>query len=154
MRKYLFLSVLLSSFVSFSQISLAEPTHFIQISSPHSVSKTADKLVQVITKKGLALFARVNHAKGARNVGMDLAPSVMVLFGNPKIGTPLMQSNPKVGLDLPLRVLIWQDAQGTTQIGYHDPMALKKAYQINDQDKIFNTMTGALKKLTAAAARP
>lgn len=154
MRQYLFLSVLFTSLLSFAQISQAEPANFIQISSPHSVSKTADKLVQVITKKGLALFARVNHAKGARNVGMDLAPSVMILFGNPKIGTPLMQSNPKIGLDLPLRVLIWQDGQGATQIGYHDPAALKATYQIQDQDKIFSTMAGALKKLTAAAAQP
>ena len=121
--------------------------------SPHSVADTAARFVAAVKGAGATVFAVVDHAKGARSVGMDLAPAIVVIFGNPKLGTPPMQANPQIGLDLPLKVLFW-DKDGATMVGYLDPEALKARYDIQGADKTFQTMAGALKKLTDKAAGP
>lgn len=121
------------------------------VESPYSVSETADKLVKVLTSKGITMFARVNHAKGAANIGQSLPPTVLLIFGNPKLGTPLMNSNREIGLDLPLKALIWETAEGKTKITYNDPAYLKMRHKIMDQDGVFQKMTGALQKLIGKA---
>ncbi|VAW18831.1 hypothetical protein MNBD_ALPHA09-1266 [hydrothermal vent metagenome] len=131
----------------------AGPDNMIIKTSPHSVAVTAANFVAAVKGAGATVFAVVDHAKGAKSVDMDLAPATVVIFGNPKLGTPPMQVNPLVGLDLPLKVLIW-DKDGTTMIGYLDPQALKARYDIQGADKTFQTMAGALKKLTDKAAGP
>ena len=98
------------------------------------------------------MFARVDHAAGAKSIDTPLDPMVLMIFGNPKIGTPILQANPKAGLDLPIRVLIWEE-DGKTQIGYLDPERLKERYSVSTADKSFMTMAGALNKLTSAAAQ-
>ena len=119
--------------------------------SKHSVSDTADKLVAIIEKAPPTLFARVDHAAGAKKAGLELPDSTMVMFGAPAIGTPIMQGNIKAGLDLPIRVLIWDDG-GQTKIGYLDPAALKARYSVAGADKAFEGMAGALNKFTDGAA--
>ena len=120
--------------------------------SAASVEQTADKLVAAVEKAGAKVFARVDHAGGARSIDAELADMTLVMFGNPKIGTPIMQAAPKAGLDLPNRVLIW-DEQGQTRIGYLDPAELKARYKVEGADKAFEVMTGALGKLTDAAVK-
>ena len=119
--------------------------------SNHSVQDTADKLVAIIDRAPPTLFARVDHAAGAADAGLELPEATMVMFGAPAIGTPIMQQNILAGIDLPIRVLIWDD-NGQTKIGYLDPQALKKRYSIEGADQAFGGMAGALKKFTDGAA--
>jgi uncharacterized protein (DUF302 family) len=97
-------------------------------------------------------IARIDHAAGAQSVDMELRPTQLLIFGNPKLGTPLMQANRAIGLDLPMKVLAWQEADGTVKVAYTAPAALAKRHGISDQDKIVETMTKALDGLTKAAA--
>ncbi|MEP3436021.1 MAG: DUF302 domain-containing protein [Hoeflea sp.] len=120
--------------------------------SSGSVETTADRLVEAVEKAGAKVFARVDHAAGARSIDAELAGMTLVMFGNPKIGTPILQAAPRAGLDLPNRVLIWDDA-GQTRIGYLDPAELKARYEVEGADQAFEVMTGALGKLTDAAAK-
>jgi uncharacterized protein (DUF302 family) len=130
-------------------VSAAE---LVRKASPHDVKGTMDKLEQIVKKKGLTVFARIDHAGGAKKVGMTLPPAEVLIFGNPKMGTLIMQSDIRAGLDLPLRVLIYQDADGETWITYHNPQSLKKSYEVG-KVKALNKAEGALDKLTSAAAK-
>ncbi len=125
----------------------------IVVPSSNSVSKTADKLASVLTSKGITVFARVDHAAGAKKVGKTLRPTQLIIFGNPKLGTPLMESNQKIGLDLPLKALIYQAADNKTYISYNNPAYLANRHNIQDRAKVLAKMTGALKNFTAAAAK-
>lgn len=119
--------------------------------SAHSVGETLDRLEAILKKRGLTIFARVDHAAGAKKAGMAMKPTQLLLFGNPKMGTPLMQSNVRIGIDLPIKVLAWQDHKDAVWIAYNDPAYLKSRHAITDRDPVFGTMTGALGKLTDAA---
>lgn len=120
--------------------------------SDFGVTKTIDRLGIALTRAGITVFARVKHHDGAKKVGMALRPTELIIFGSPKLGTPLMQSNQAIGLDLPLRAVAWEDASGTTQLAYTDPDVLKARYGIGDRDPVFKKMAGALAKFTAMAA--
>ncbi|MEO1745705.1 MAG: DUF302 domain-containing protein [Pseudomonadota bacterium] len=120
--------------------------------SASDVSGTADKLVAAVEGAGAKVFARVDHAAGAASIDAELAPMTLVMFGNPRLGTPILQAAPQAGIDLPIRVLIWDDG-GQTKIGYIDPASLKARYTVEGADKSFEMMTGALGKLTDAASK-
>lgn len=120
--------------------------------SASDVAETADKLVAAVEAAGAKVFARVDHAAGAKTIDAELAPMTLVMFGNPKLGTPILQAEPRTGLDLPIRVLIWQD-EDVTKIGYLEPEALKKRYEVEGADRSFEMMSGALEKLTDAASQ-
>ena len=120
--------------------------------SASDVATTADKLVAAVEGAGAKVFARVDHAAGAASIDAELAPMTLVMFGNPKLGTPILQAAPQAGLDLPIRVLIWDD-NGATKIGYLDPADFKARYDVEGADKSFEMMTGALGKLTDAASK-
>jgi uncharacterized protein (DUF302 family) len=91
----------------------------VTVLSHHTVEEAADKLALLIEAKHLTLFARINFAEDARRVGLAMQPSQLLVFGNPLAGTPLMQAVPKAALDLPLKVLVWQDADGEVQLSYN-----------------------------------
>ena len=118
--------------------------------SPYGAGETLDRLTEVLTAKGITVFVRVDHAAGAAKVGQELAPTQLLIFGNPKLGTPLMQANRKMGLDLPMKVLAYEQG-GKTFVTYVRPNELKDRHGIADRDKVFQTMTGALDNLTNAA---
>jgi uncharacterized protein (DUF302 family) len=120
--------------------------------STRSVKETIDALAAKLKEKGIKIAARVDHAAGAKAAGLELPPTELLIFGNPKLGTPLMQANRAIGLDLPMKVLAWQEADGTVKVAYTAPAALAKRHGISDQDKIVETMTKALDGLTKAAA--
>jgi len=119
--------------------------------SDFGVEKTIDRLGIAFERAGIKVFARINHATGAKSVGMDLPPTTTLIFGTPKIGTPLMQSNPAIGLDLPLKVIVWKDADGTVKLAYSDPAWLAARYGITDREPVFMKMAGALNKFTDMA---
>ena len=118
--------------------------------SPHSVGDTVTALTGAIEKAGAKVFAVVDHQAGATAAGLDLPPTTTVIFGNPKIGTPLMQANRRIALDLPVKVLVWEE-DGQTRLGYLQPQSLAGRYAIGSDAKPVQMMTGALAKLTDAA---
>ena len=125
----------------------------VTLESKYSVKETLDRLTKGLDAAGIKVAARVDHAAGATAAGMTLPPTEVLIFGNPKLGTPLMQSNPMIGADLPLKVLAWQNAAGKTLVGYTAAADLKKRYGIADKDAQFDAMTKALDGLTKAAAQ-
>jgi uncharacterized protein (DUF302 family) len=98
------------------------------------------------------VFARIDHAGAAREAGLELADEQVVVFGNPRAGTPLMQSDPRIGVELPLRILVWADADGA-MLGYRDPRELGGAYDVAaEQQPILEQMAGLLGELADEAA--
>ncbi len=126
----------------------------IATTSPHSAADTVDRLVAAVEAAGATVFATVNHAAGAESIGETIPANVMVMFGNPKIGTPAIQAAPTAGLDLPLRVVIFEDSNGAVQVVYHDPADLAAAHGVPADAPVVAAMTGALGALTAAAVAP
>jgi uncharacterized protein (DUF302 family) len=113
--------------------------------------ETLTRLLDSIARRGLTVFARIDHAAGAREVGMELAEEVVVLFGSPRAGTPLMQADPRVGIELPLRILVWdQDSQ--TIVGYNDPRSLADSYHLTAATVTLESMSSLLQALANDAA--
>jgi uncharacterized protein (DUF302 family) len=125
----------------------------LTLESKYSVKDTLDRLTKGLDAVGIKVAARIDHAAGATAVGSTLPPSEVLIFGNPKLGTPLMQSNPMIGADLPLKVLAWQNAAGKVMVGYTSAADLKKRFGITDKDAQFDAMAKALDGLTQAAAQ-
>jgi uncharacterized protein (DUF302 family) len=94
----------------------------IVLSSPHSAAETIARLEAQVKKRGLAVVARIDHAAGATKVGKSLRPTEVMIFGNPQAGTPLMECAQGVGIDLPMKALVWVDAQSQVWLGYNDPV--------------------------------
>jgi uncharacterized protein (DUF302 family) len=124
----------------------------IAIKSSRGPKETMDRLVAEVQAKGLTVFARVDHAAGAKDVGLALRPTELVIFGNAKGGTPLMQANQAIGIDLPLKALVWQDASGTTWLSYNDLAWLAQRHGLGHEvDAPVKAMTALLSALTRAA---
>ncbi|MEM7211244.1 MAG: DUF302 domain-containing protein [Pseudomonadota bacterium] len=119
--------------------------------SAHSVAVTIDRLAAAVEKAGAKVFARIDHAKGAASVGADLRPTQMLMFGNPKLGTPAIQAGQSIGLDLPLRVVAWETEDGKVTVGYHDPADVAALHGLPADHPTIAKMQGALGKLTGAA---
>ena len=100
----------------------------IAVKSPHGPKDTKDRLETLLKQKGLTIFARIDHAAGAARIGQTLRPTEVLIFGNPQGGTPFMQCTQTVGIDLPLKALVWQDASGQVWLGYNDPSFLAQRH--------------------------
>lgn len=152
--------MLLRNFVvglAFSLIStaaLAADSDLIVKPSPNSVSKTIDKLAAALSSAGVKIVARVDHAAGAHAVGETLRPTELLIFANPKLGTPLIQGDQRVGIDLPMRALAWEDASGKVFLAVTSPAALKARYGITGRDAAIDAMGAAIDKITAVATKP
>jgi len=96
--------------------------------SIHSVDQTVDKLKGILQAKGVALFALVDHSGEAQKVGMKMPPTKLLIFGNPKGGTPLMLAAPSVAIDLPLKILVWEDVRGKVWVSYNSPAYLQERH--------------------------
>jgi uncharacterized protein (DUF302 family) len=99
----------------------------------HSVDETAEKLRAILRAKGIPLFALVDHSGEAAKVGMKMRPTKLLIFGNPKAGTPLMQASPSVAIDLPLKILIWEDAAGKVWVSYNSPTYLRERHHLPEE---------------------
>ena len=125
------------------------------IASHFGPKETLDRLETDVKAKGLTVFARIDHAAGATAVGLNLLPTAVLIFGNARGGTPLMQSNQLIGIELPLKVLVWQDTSGKTWLSYVDPPNLAKRYGLPAETATaVSNLTSALRALTAKAAGP
>ncbi len=122
------------------------------VESHFGPKETLDRLESDVKAKGLTVFARIDHAAGATAVGLNLLPTAVLIFGNARGGTPLMQSNQLIGIELPLKVLVWQDTSGKTWLSYVDPSDLAKRYGLPaETTTAVSNLAGALKALTAKA---
>lgn len=113
--------------------------------------ETVTRLLDAISQKGLVVFAQIDHAAAAREAGMDLPDEVVIVFGSPRAGTPLMQADPRVGIELPLRMLVWSEG-GQTIVGYNDPTSLAGAYDLTTQARTLDAMSSLLQALANEAA--
>ena len=133
---------------------MAEINGLITIRSSLSPEETLHRLQTVIAERGLEIFAHIDHAKEARKVGLSLAPTDVVIFGNAKVGTPLMSTLRTIGLDLPLKVLVWQDDSGITWLTYTDPAWLHARHGgAGDTAGPVSLLSEALSAVSKAAAQ-
>ena len=126
----------------------------ISVKSSHEVKATADRLENTLKQKGMTVFVRINHAEGAQKVGKKLRPTELVVFGNPKVGTPLMQCSQSTAIDLPQKALIWQDDQGQVWLSYNDPNYLVERHGITGCDEVIKKIEKALSNFAKAATMP
>jgi uncharacterized protein (DUF302 family) len=98
--------------------------------SRHSVDETVDRLKNILQTKGLTLFALVDHSGEAERVGMKMPPTKLFIFGSPKAGTPLMLAAPSIAIDLPLKILVWEDRQGKAWVSYNSPAYLQQRHGV------------------------
>jgi len=116
----------------------------IKMESAHDAATTLDRLEAIFKAKGITVFVRVDHAAGAMKIGEEMAPTQLLLFGNPKLGTPLMKVNREAGFDLPMKALAWTDDAGRTWLAVTDPAALKARYGLEAASPVIEKMTGAV----------
>jgi uncharacterized protein (DUF302 family) len=129
--------------------TLASASPFTAKTSPHDVATTMDRLVAAVEGAGATVFARIDHAAGATSVGLELAPNQVLIFGNPRLGTPMMRSAPSMGLDLPLKVQVYRDQDGTVRVIYRDMAGL--AAEHGADSPAVAKAAGALNKFTDKA---
>ncbi|MGO4562114.1 DUF302 domain-containing protein [Mesorhizobium sp. 2RAF21] len=136
------------------RIARAESPDLIVKESAVDFSTTVQRLQAEIEKRGAKIVATVDHASGAKANGLEMRPTTVIIFGNPMLGTPLMESLQTAGLDLPLRVLIWEDAGNNVRIGYWPPSQITDAHGIEGRQDVTDKMTAALNAITDTAGAP
>jgi uncharacterized protein (DUF302 family) len=125
----------------------------VTLASKYAVAETLDRLEADLKAKSITVFARIDHAAGAASVAMPLRPTALLIFGNPKAGTPLMQANQTIGIDLPLKVLAWQDAAGKTWLTYNDPRWLARRHRLGSgTEASVSALASLLGNLASSAA--
>lgn len=132
------------------QSAMAAEADYVSKASPYSVSNTLDRLENVLKSKGITIFTRVDHGAGAKKVGETLRTSQLLIFGNPKTGSPLMREAPMMGLELPMKALAWEDDKGQVWLSYLKPAVLQQRHQLKN-DAVINKLTGALDTFTSKA---
>ena len=125
----------------------------INVKSNHDVATTADNLENALNAKGMTVFIRIDHAQGAKGVDMELRPTELVIFGNPKVGTPLMQCQQSVAIDLPQKAMIWKDGSADIWLTYNDPMYLKDRHGLEDCAPVLEKISAALANFAKAATQ-
>ena len=143
---------LAASLATFASLTTPAPAaQMIMMESSNSVSQAADKLVQAVQKAGATVFAVVDHQANAKKAGLEMQPATLVIFGNPKLGTPIMNADINAGLDLPIRVLI-VERDGKTVLQALGSSELKQRYGVEKANEALSKMDKALTKLLTAAA--
>jgi uncharacterized protein (DUF302 family) len=124
----------------------------VSTKSSHGATETMDRLEAALRAAGVTIFARIDHAAGAATIGENLRPTEVLIFGNPKGGTPLMQAEQTIGIDLPLKALAWQDAAGAVWLSYNDPEWLAERHGLGAATAAPVAALAAMLKTTAAKA--
>jgi uncharacterized protein (DUF302 family) len=131
--------------------AVAADDGLISVPSVYTVDQTLDRFERAARDRGMTVFARIDHAAGAAQVDKELRPTELLIFGNPKAGTPLMQSRETVAIDLPMKALAWADSAGQVWLTYNDPGYLVQRHAITDRDPVVEKMRRVLGELSAAA---
>jgi len=132
-------------------LSAANPDGLITKASNYTVNETINRLENILKKKGITIVTRWSHSERAASAGIQLRPTELLLFGNPKLGSHLFTSKQTSGIDLPMKALAWEDKNGKVWLSYNDPAYITKRHNITERKKIENKMTEALNKLTNIA---
>lgn len=152
--KRVHLAVLLCfGFLTSVQAQTPAPIGLVVVQSSHSVDETVTRLEQALEDNGLTIIATVDHAENAASAGLELPPTTLILFGNPQAGTPLMQQQRTIGIDLPQKMLVWQDGSAV-YVGYNDPVYLAERHGLDAQSEAVTMVTRALANLAEAAVAP
>jgi uncharacterized protein (DUF302 family) len=146
--------ILVLTMLLFAAAPVWADTGFVNVKSNHSVKETADKLEKALKQKGMTVFNRINHAAGAKRVGKVLRPTELIIFGNPKVGAPLMQCSQTVGLDLPQTALIWEDEAGLVWFTYNAPRYLDRRHGLAKCSPVLKKIENALRNFAVAATMP
>jgi uncharacterized protein (DUF302 family) len=125
-------------------VSQADVAGFVTVKSAHGVKQTVARLESEVKSAGASVIATVDHAAGAAKVGGKLRPTVLVIFGNPKLGTPILQCAQTAGIDLPVRALVWEDDRGDVWLGYDDPAHIADRHGAKGCDEAVNNMATKL----------
>jgi len=130
--------------------AMADQTGLIVIESAHALAETEQRLIKTIEAAGLKVAARIDHKANAESVGLQLPPTVLLLFGNPKAGTVLIEQQRTIGIDLPLKMLIWE-ADGKVMVAYNDPVYLARRHGIAGTTPVLAQVSQALQRFASAA---
>jgi uncharacterized protein (DUF302 family) len=122
------------------------------IRSRFGTKETMDRLEAELRAQGMTVFARIDHAAGAAEAGLELRPTQLIIFGNARGGTPLMKSVQTVGIDLPLKALVWEDASGTTWLSYNEPSWIAQRHGVANAEPVVSKMAAALSAISRTAA--
>lgn len=144
--------IILAAAIAIAGAGQAVADDLVRVKTDKSVTAAMDSLQAAVEGAGATVFARVDHAAGAQKVDMELDDAQVLIFGNPKLGTPAMQADPLAGLFLPLKVLAYDDADGQVWLVYESPKEMLDDLNIDDDAEYVQKMTGALAKLTGKAA--
>ena len=123
----------------------------LSIRSRFGPNETMDRLETAIRAQGMKVFARIDHAAGASEAGLELRPTKVIIFGNARGGTPLMQSVQTIGIDLPLKALVWEDASGTTWLSYNEPSWIAQRHGVANAEPVVSKMSAALSAMSRKA---
>ena len=148
MRRLVMLSILLLLVTT----PLFAEQGIVSVKSMHNVQETADRLESVLQSKGMNVIARIDHSAAALKAGMALRPTELLIFGNPKVGTPLMQCQQSIALDLPQKALIWEDESGSVWISYNDPEYLVRRHDLKGCTEVIAKVKVALSNFAHVAA--
>ena len=129
------------------------PEGLVTLPSDFGPEETLSRLEKEIIAQGIHIFAHIDHAAGAGSVGLTLRPTTVILFGSPRGGTPLMQANQTIGIDLPLKALVWQDANSKTFLSYNDPAWLAKRHGVTGLERATTMLGLALSTIAAKATK-
>ncbi len=125
----------------------------VRLPSPHSVDETIARLKAAVEAKGITVFADIDHQANAAAMDLEMPDVHLLVFGSPKIGAPLMSANPALGIDVPIKALAWEDADGQVWLAYNDPAYLAARHGLDPDMKPFQGMANALKGFTGAAIK-
>ncbi len=138
--------------ILFIAIPVAAADGVVDIPSTFNVEETTDRMVRILNKKGMTIFNRIKHSESAAKVGIELRKTELIIFGNPKVGSPLMACQQSVAIDLPQKALIWEDADARVWISYNDPRYLEKRHNISGCEEAITKIEKALAGIAKSAS--
>ena len=138
--------------ILFTVLPLMAAEGLINVQSDFNVKETTERLENILNEKGMTIFNQINHSDAAQKVGVELRETRLIIFGNPKVGSPLMQCQQSVAIDLPQKAIIWEDDKSKVWISYNDPRYLGKRHNIIGCDEVITKVEKALYGITKAAA--
>ena len=145
-------TILTALMIFFIAVPAAASEGLINVPSTFNVEKTADRMESVLHEKGMTIFNRIKHSEAAANVGIELRKTELIIFGNPKVGSPLMKCQQSVAIDLPQKALIWEDDNAKVWISYNDPRYLEKRHNIAGCEEVISKIEKALAGIAKSAS--
>ena len=142
------------AFILISPLLANADNGLIKVQSQFDVNTTTDRLEQMLAKKGMTIFARIDHSGGAKKVGINIAPTQLLIFGNPKVGSPLIACQQTIAIDLPQKALISQDKNNQVWLTYNDPIYLADRHHVSGCEKALQKVSKALANFTKQATQP